>query len=161
MSPGSTRSCGRWIWRSATTAMPRPVCCMCGQSSICTARRTEEVSRIADEVSALVRQFKGSLAAEHGVGIARTEYMRGAGGRGVARSDARDQAHLRPEEPVQSRQAFQRRSLQDRRPPAHDSDGAARAAVRAERLAFAFKDGRSSATSSSAMAAVAAGKTRR
>ena len=31
---------------------------------------------IADGVSALVRQFKGSLAAEHGVGIARTEYMR-------------------------------------------------------------------------------------
>ncbi|MDQ6912183.1 MAG: FAD-binding protein [Verrucomicrobiota bacterium] len=31
---------------------------------------------IADEVSALVRQFKGSLAGEHGVGIARTEYMR-------------------------------------------------------------------------------------
>jgi Fe-S oxidoreductase len=31
--------------------------------------------RIGDEVSALVRQFKGSLAAEHGVGMARTEYM--------------------------------------------------------------------------------------
>jgi Fe-S oxidoreductase len=31
---------------------------------------------IANEVSALVRQFKGSLSAEHGVGIARTEYMR-------------------------------------------------------------------------------------
>jgi FAD/FMN-containing dehydrogenase/Fe-S oxidoreductase len=31
--------------------------------------------QVADEVSALVRQFKGSLAAEHGVGIARTEYM--------------------------------------------------------------------------------------
>jgi FAD/FMN-containing dehydrogenase/Fe-S oxidoreductase len=31
---------------------------------------------VADGVSALVRQFKGSLAAEHGVGIARTEYMR-------------------------------------------------------------------------------------
>jgi FAD/FMN-containing dehydrogenase/Fe-S oxidoreductase len=31
--------------------------------------------QIADDVSALVRQFKGSLAAEHGVGIARTEYM--------------------------------------------------------------------------------------
>lgn len=30
---------------------------------------------VSDEVSALVRQFKGSLAAEHGVGIARTEYM--------------------------------------------------------------------------------------
>src|ERR1041385_3391090 len=29
----------------------------------------------ADQVSALVRQFKGSLAAEHGVGMARTEYM--------------------------------------------------------------------------------------
>ncbi len=32
--------------------------------------------QISDDVSALVRQFKGSLAAEHGVGIARTEYMR-------------------------------------------------------------------------------------
>jgi FAD/FMN-containing dehydrogenase/Fe-S oxidoreductase len=31
---------------------------------------------IANETSALVRQFKGSLSAEHGVGIARTEYMR-------------------------------------------------------------------------------------
>ena len=30
---------------------------------------------LADEVSALVLQFKGSLAAEHGVGIARTEFM--------------------------------------------------------------------------------------
>jgi FAD/FMN-containing dehydrogenase/Fe-S oxidoreductase len=32
---------------------------------------------VADEVAALVRQFKGSLAAEHGVGMARTEYMEG------------------------------------------------------------------------------------
>jgi FAD/FMN-containing dehydrogenase/Fe-S oxidoreductase len=31
--------------------------------------------KVADETSALVRQFKGSLSAEHGVGIARTEYM--------------------------------------------------------------------------------------
>lgn len=30
---------------------------------------------IADQVSSLVRQFKGSLSAEHGVGMARTEYM--------------------------------------------------------------------------------------
>jgi FAD/FMN-containing dehydrogenase/Fe-S oxidoreductase len=32
--------------------------------------------QIADEVAALVGQFKGSLAAEHGVGIARTEFLR-------------------------------------------------------------------------------------
>src|SRR6266705_1809311 len=32
--------------------------------------------QVAHETSALVRQFKGSLSAEHGVGIARTEYMR-------------------------------------------------------------------------------------
>ncbi len=32
--------------------------------------------QVADETSALVKQFKGSLSAEHGVGIARTEYMR-------------------------------------------------------------------------------------
>jgi FAD/FMN-containing dehydrogenase/Fe-S oxidoreductase len=31
---------------------------------------------VADQTSALVKQFKGSLSAEHGVGIARTEYMR-------------------------------------------------------------------------------------
>jgi FAD/FMN-containing dehydrogenase/Fe-S oxidoreductase len=31
---------------------------------------------IADEVSALVAQFNGSLAGEHGVGMARSEYMR-------------------------------------------------------------------------------------
>ena len=31
--------------------------------------------RIADEVSALVRQFRGSIAGEHGVGIARTEFI--------------------------------------------------------------------------------------
>jgi len=32
--------------------------------------------QVADQTSALVRQFKGSLSAEHGVGIARTEYLR-------------------------------------------------------------------------------------
>ena len=32
--------------------------------------------QIADQTSTLVKQFKGSLSAEHGVGIARTEYMR-------------------------------------------------------------------------------------
>ncbi len=31
---------------------------------------------LADEVSYLVRQYKGSLAAEHGVGMARTEFMK-------------------------------------------------------------------------------------
>lgn len=31
---------------------------------------------VADQTSALVRQFKGSISAEHGVGIARTEYIR-------------------------------------------------------------------------------------
>ena len=32
--------------------------------------------QIANEVAALVAQFKGSLAAEHGVGMARTEYLK-------------------------------------------------------------------------------------
>jgi Fe-S oxidoreductase len=32
--------------------------------------------QVADQTSILVKQFKGSLSAEHGVGIARTEYMR-------------------------------------------------------------------------------------
>src|SRR6266404_4938834 len=40
---------------------------------------TEDLKKfrlVADQTSALVRQFKGSLSAEHGVGIARAEYMR-------------------------------------------------------------------------------------
>src|SRR5215468_3123642 len=41
-----------------------------------SATDLKKFRQIADETSALVRQFKGSLSAEHGVGIARTEYMR-------------------------------------------------------------------------------------
>ncbi|MEN3368360.1 MAG: hypothetical protein V7609_503 [Verrucomicrobiota bacterium] len=40
-----------------------------------TANDLKKYRLVADQVSALVRQFKGSLAAEHGVGMARTEYM--------------------------------------------------------------------------------------
>src|SRR5712671_4854949 len=41
-----------------------------------SAADLKKLRQVADETSALVRQFKGSLSAEHGVGIARTEYMR-------------------------------------------------------------------------------------
>ncbi len=40
-----------------------------------TAEDVGRYRQITDEVSALCKQFKGSLAAEHGVGIARTEYL--------------------------------------------------------------------------------------
>jgi len=40
-----------------------------------SARDLEKFRAIANEVSALVAQFKGSLAAEHGVGMARTEFL--------------------------------------------------------------------------------------
>lgn len=40
-----------------------------------TAEGVKKLRLIGDEVSALVRRYKGSLAAEHGVGIARTEYL--------------------------------------------------------------------------------------
>jgi len=40
-----------------------------------SAADLKKFRQVADETSALVRQFKGSLSAEHGVGIARTEYM--------------------------------------------------------------------------------------
>ncbi len=39
------------------------------------AEDLRKLREVAQETSALVRQFKGSLAAEHGVGIARTEFM--------------------------------------------------------------------------------------
>ena len=41
-----------------------------------SAADLKKYRQIADEVSALVLQFKGSLSAEHGVGIARTEYLK-------------------------------------------------------------------------------------
>src|SRR5256884_4521808 len=41
-----------------------------------TAGDLRKYRLIADQTSALVRQFKGSISAEHGVGIARTEFMR-------------------------------------------------------------------------------------
>src|SRR5437899_7482461 len=41
-----------------------------------SAADLKKFRRVADQTSALVRQFKGSLSAEHGVGIARSEYMR-------------------------------------------------------------------------------------
>jgi FAD/FMN-containing dehydrogenase/Fe-S oxidoreductase len=41
-----------------------------------TAGDLRKFRLVADQTSALVRQFKGSISAEHGVGIARTEYMR-------------------------------------------------------------------------------------
>ena len=41
-----------------------------------SAADLKKFRQVADETSAMVLQFKGSLSAEHGVGIARTEYMR-------------------------------------------------------------------------------------
>jgi len=40
-----------------------------------TVEGVQKLRKVADEFSALVRQFNGSLASEHGVGIARTQYM--------------------------------------------------------------------------------------
>jgi FAD/FMN-containing dehydrogenase/Fe-S oxidoreductase len=40
-----------------------------------SAEQVRVFRQVAGEVSALVKQFRGSLAAEHGVGIARTQYM--------------------------------------------------------------------------------------
>ncbi len=40
------------------------------------AEDLKKYRQIADEVAALVKQFKGTLSGEHGVGLARTEYLR-------------------------------------------------------------------------------------
>ncbi len=41
-----------------------------------SAADLKKFRQVANQTSALMRQFQGSLSAEHGVGIARTEYMR-------------------------------------------------------------------------------------
>src|SRR4051794_40598466 len=48
-----------------------------------SASDLKKFRQVADETSKLVRQFKGSLSAEHGVGIARTEYMQDQLGDGL------------------------------------------------------------------------------
>jgi FAD/FMN-containing dehydrogenase/Fe-S oxidoreductase len=48
-----------------------------------SAHDLKRFRQLADEVSTLVRQFKGSFAAEHGVGIARSEYMQTQSGDGL------------------------------------------------------------------------------
>jgi FAD/FMN-containing dehydrogenase/Fe-S oxidoreductase len=47
----------------------RPVLDLHTRDGLCKLRH------VSDQVSSLVRQFKGSLSAEHGVGMARTEYL--------------------------------------------------------------------------------------
>ena len=42
---------------------------------VLVAKPDEAVRFLAAEISALVQQFRGSIAAEHGVGIARTQFM--------------------------------------------------------------------------------------
>ncbi len=41
-----------------------------------SAEDLKKFRKVTEEVAALVRQFKGSFAAEHGVGIARTEFLK-------------------------------------------------------------------------------------
>src|ERR1044071_3995758 len=48
-----------------------------------SAEDLKKSPQLANEVSALVLQYKGSLAAEHGVGIARTEFMAEQVGEGL------------------------------------------------------------------------------
>ena len=60
--------------------------------------------QIADEVSALVQQFKGSLAAEHGVGIARTEFLPEQLGEDLLSVMRADQRILRSAQSFQSGQ---------------------------------------------------------
>ena len=69
MKPLGLRSC--YYGHAATRLLHvRPVLDLHSGSDL------EKFRRVAIEVSALVRQFRGSLAAEHGVGIGRTEFMR-------------------------------------------------------------------------------------
>ncbi len=70
MKPLGTEVC---LYGHAATGLlhVRPVLDLHGGAEL------KKFRQVSDEVAALVRQFKGSLAAEHGVGIARTEYMPG------------------------------------------------------------------------------------
>ena len=124
-----------------------------------SAADLKKFRQVADQTSALVRQFKGSLSAEHGVGIARTEYMREQLGRRAARSDARNQKCVRSQEHFQSGKNFRRWPTQDRQSFARKFHAPARASVRSRCSRLHSRTARSSAISSNATAAAAAERT--
>ncbi len=78
-----------------------------------SAEDLKKFRQLANEVSALVSSFKGSLAGEHGVGIARTEFMAEQLGDGLLGVMREIKALVRPAQPVQPGQDRSRRALQD------------------------------------------------
>ena len=140
MSPGSNRSCGRselevcYYGHAATGLLHvRPVLDLHTAGDMRKYRPGRRPGLGARP--AIQRIARGRARCRHGAhGI-----HGGAGGRRAARRHAPDQGALRSEEPVQSRQDFQRRALQDRQPPAGRSRGALCLPFEPA-LAFAFKD---------------------
>ena len=61
------------------------------------AEDLKKFRQIADEVAALVAQFKGTISGEHGVGIARTEFLKQQVGDGDVFAHATNQEEFRPE----------------------------------------------------------------
>ena len=78
-----------------------------------SAEDLKKYRQIADEVAALVSQFKGTLAGEHGVGIARTEYLKDQVGDELYQLMREIKQCLRPGQSVQSGQNHFRRPLQN------------------------------------------------
>ena len=103
-----------------------------------SAEDLKKFRKLSNEVSALVRQFKGSLAGEHGVGIARTEYLRDHLGESCSARWRRSRTPL-TRKTFSIRARFSTTTLQDRRQTS-DQAGSPIALPFTPILAFAARD---------------------
>ena len=138
------------------------VCCMSGRCSICTTQDDlRKFRQVADQTSALVRQFKGSLSAEHGVGIARTEYMREQLGDELLDLMREIKRTFDPKNIFNPGKIFSDGRSRIDAQSAGEFQAADRAAIRAACWRLRSRIDRSSAISSNATAAAVVAKTRR
>ncbi len=134
-----------------------------------SAADLKKFRQVADETSALVRQFKGSLSAEHGVGIARTEYMRDQLGNQLLEVMREIKRAFDPKNVFNPGKIFEDRDIALRCPDGRSAASLPRSTIICARIllvrsSFHFsqcsrlrsKTGRSQATSSNATAAAAA-----
>ncbi len=125
-----------------------------------TAEDLKKYRLVADQTSALVRQFKGSLSAEHGVGIARTEYMREQLGDALLNVMREIKQIFDPKNIFNPGKIFGF-AYQDRQSPPQQFHAANRVCRLSHGSRLRSRIARSSAISSSATDAAAAAKTRR
>ena len=86
------------------TRTRRSARCTCGRSSTCAATARQKMRAIAEEASAMVREYKGAFSGEHGDGLVRSEWVAWQFGPRLTRAFEEIKALFDPDGPDESRQ---------------------------------------------------------